>query len=96
MALKASLVKKALCPVKKYIREGYFASHNCEPSLEAGSFQPAHWHRSAGVWQYPAQQMLEPLEPPRQHQINTQWNLYIMVHNIEKLSKTNLGYQSAQ
>jgi transposase len=25
--------------------------------------------------------------------VNTQWNLYCMVHNIEKLAKTNLGYQ---
>ena len=25
--------------------------------------------------------------------VNTQWNLYCMVHNIEKLSKTNLGCQ---
>ncbi len=25
--------------------------------------------------------------------VNTQWNLYCMVHNIEKLSKTNLGKQ---
>ena len=24
--------------------------------------------------------------------VNTQWSLYCMVHNIEKLSKTNLGY----
>jgi hypothetical protein len=23
--------------------------------------------------------------------VNTQWNLYCMVHNIEKLSKTGLG-----
>ena len=23
--------------------------------------------------------------------VNTQWNLYCMVHNIEKLAKTNLG-----
>ena len=28
--------------------------------------------------------------------VNTQWNLYCMVHNIEKLSKTNLGYQRVQ
>ena len=28
--------------------------------------------------------------------VNTQWNLYCMVHNIEKLSKTNLGYQGGQ
>ncbi len=28
--------------------------------------------------------------------VNTQWNLYCMVHNIEKLSKTNLGYQVVQ
>ncbi len=28
--------------------------------------------------------------------VNTQWNLYCMVHNIEKLSKTNLGYQRGQ
>jgi transposase len=28
--------------------------------------------------------------------VNTQWNLYCMVHNIEKLSKTNLGYQWVQ
>lgn len=28
--------------------------------------------------------------------VNTQWNLYCMVHNIEKLSKTNLGKQRAQ
>ncbi len=28
--------------------------------------------------------------------VNTQWNLYCMVHNIEKLSKTNLGYQRIQ
>ena len=28
--------------------------------------------------------------------VNTQWNLYCMVHNIEKLSKTNLGYQGVQ
>jgi hypothetical protein len=28
--------------------------------------------------------------------VNTQWNLYCMVHNIEKLSKTNLGYQKVQ
>jgi hypothetical protein len=25
--------------------------------------------------------------------INTQWNLYCIVHNIEKLAKTNLGQQ---
>ena len=25
--------------------------------------------------------------------VNTQWNLYRMVHNIEKLAKTNLGQQ---
>jgi len=25
--------------------------------------------------------------------VNTQWNLYCMVHNIEKLAKTNLGQQ---
>jgi hypothetical protein len=28
--------------------------------------------------------------------VNTQWNLYCMVHNIEKLSKTNLGCQWVQ
>ncbi|OYT87962.1 MAG: DDE transposase [Burkholderiales bacterium PBB3] len=28
--------------------------------------------------------------------VNTQWNLYCMVHNIEKLSKTKLGYQVDQ
>ena len=28
--------------------------------------------------------------------VNTQWNLYCMVHNIEKLSKTNLGHQRVQ
>jgi hypothetical protein len=28
--------------------------------------------------------------------VNTQWNLYCMVHNIEKLSKTSLGYQKVQ
>ncbi|MES2952072.1 MAG: IS1182 family transposase [Pseudomonadota bacterium] len=28
--------------------------------------------------------------------VNTQWNLYCMVHNIEKLSKTNMGYQRVQ
>jgi len=26
-----------------------------------------------------------------QAKVNTQWNLYGMVHNIEKLSKTSLG-----
>ncbi|WP_372827005.1 transposase [Polaromonas sp.] len=25
--------------------------------------------------------------------VNTQWNLYCMVHNIEKLAKTSLGQQ---
>ena len=25
--------------------------------------------------------------------VNTQWRLYCMVHNIEKLAKTNLGHQ---
>ena len=28
--------------------------------------------------------------------VNTQWNLYCMVHNIEKLSKTGLGQQRVQ
>ena len=28
--------------------------------------------------------------------VNTQWNLYCMVHNIEKLSKTTLGQHSVQ
>jgi transposase len=28
--------------------------------------------------------------------VNTQWDLYCMVHNIEKLSKTNLGHQRVQ
>lgn len=28
--------------------------------------------------------------------VNTQWNLYCMVHNIEKLSKTSLGQQRTQ
>jgi hypothetical protein len=28
--------------------------------------------------------------------VNTQWNLYCMVHNIKKLSKTNLGYEKVQ
>lgn len=28
--------------------------------------------------------------------VNTQWNLYCMVHNIEKLAKTNLGRQRVQ
>lgn len=28
--------------------------------------------------------------------VNTQWNLYCMVHNIEKLAKTNLGRQARQ
>lgn len=28
--------------------------------------------------------------------VNTQWNLYCMVHNIEKLSKTKLGQQRVQ
>jgi len=28
--------------------------------------------------------------------VNTQWNLYCMVHNIEKLSKTSLGRQRTQ
>jgi transposase len=28
--------------------------------------------------------------------VNTQWNLYCMVHNIEKLAKTNLGNQKVQ
>ncbi len=28
--------------------------------------------------------------------VNTQWNLYCMVHNIEKLAKTDLGQQKAQ
>ncbi len=28
--------------------------------------------------------------------VNTQWNLYCMVHNIEKLSRTNLGQQRVQ
>lgn len=28
--------------------------------------------------------------------VNTQWNLYCMVHNIEKLSKTNLGWQGVR
>ena len=28
--------------------------------------------------------------------VNTQWSLYCMVHNIEKLSKTNLGVQGVQ
>ena len=28
--------------------------------------------------------------------VNTQWNLYCMVHNIEKLSKTSLGQQRVQ
>ena len=28
--------------------------------------------------------------------VNTQWNLYCMVHNIEKLAKTNLGQQRVQ
>jgi transposase len=28
--------------------------------------------------------------------VNTQWNLYCMVHNIEKLSKTNLGHKRVQ
>lgn len=28
--------------------------------------------------------------------VNRQWNLYCMVHNIEKLSKTNLGCQRVQ
>ena len=28
--------------------------------------------------------------------VNTQWNLYCMVHNIEKLSKTKLGQQKSQ
>jgi hypothetical protein len=28
--------------------------------------------------------------------INTQWNLYCMVHNIEKSAKTNLGQKNAQ
>ena len=28
--------------------------------------------------------------------VNTQWNLYCMVHNIEKLAKAGLGLQRAQ
>ena len=28
--------------------------------------------------------------------VNTQWSLYCMVHNIEKLSKTNLGHHRVQ
>ena len=28
--------------------------------------------------------------------VNTQWNLYCMVHNIEKLAKTNLGRPRVQ
>jgi hypothetical protein len=28
--------------------------------------------------------------------VNTQWNLYCMLHNIEKLSKTSLGRQRTQ
>ena len=28
--------------------------------------------------------------------VNTQWNLYCMVHNIEKLAKTTLGQQRYQ
>lgn len=28
--------------------------------------------------------------------VNTQWSMYCMLHNIEKLSKTNLGYQRVQ
>jgi hypothetical protein len=28
--------------------------------------------------------------------VNTQWNLYCMVHNIEKLARTGLGQQGAQ
>jgi len=29
----------------------------------------------------------------RRTKVNTQWNLYCTVHNIEKLAKTNLGQQ---
>ena len=29
-------------------------------------------------------------------EVNTQWNLYCMVHNIEKLDKTSLGRQTVQ
>ena len=28
--------------------------------------------------------------------VNTQWNLYCMVHNIEKLAKTDLGQKKVQ
>ena len=28
--------------------------------------------------------------------VNTQWSLYCMVHNIEKLAKTNLGQHSGK
>ena len=28
--------------------------------------------------------------------VNTQWNLYCMVHNIEKLAKTSMGRQRTQ
>jgi hypothetical protein len=30
------------------------------------------------------------------NKVNTQWNLYCMVHNIEKLTKTSLGQQKVQ
>ena len=32
----------------------------------------------------------------RRAKVNTQWNLYCMVHNIEKLAQTNLGQQREQ
>jgi hypothetical protein len=43
-------------------------------------------HGGAGVWQHPPQQGAGSLHLRGQRKVDTQWKLYCLVHNIEKLA----------
>ena len=43
-------------------------------------------HSGAGVWES-KEQGTEPVHAPRQEEMNTQWQLFSLVHNIEKIAQ---------
>jgi hypothetical protein len=43
-------------------------------------------HRGAGVCQYPGQQAAGPLTLRGRQKVDTQWKLFCLLHNIEKLA----------